>query len=440
MNALRRYFDFDRLQTDFRREILGGLTTFFTMAYIIIVNPAILEAAGIPRDASTTATILSAAFGTFLMAVYARRPFAVAPYMGGNAFVAFTVVQILGHSWQTALGAVFLSGVLFTLLTLFRVRAWLAQAVPRNLKFSFGVGIGLFLCFIGLGQMGLVVPGQGTPVRLGNLTAGTTLLGVAGLFLMAIGLIYRFNAIILIAILGVTILSMILGLSPSPAGPAEVFGAPPALTPIFAEMDVAAALHFSFFAVILTIFIMDFLDTMGTLIGVSLRAGLTDENGDLPEIEKPMLADALATVFASVCGTTTTGTYIESASGIEAGARSGFASLITAFMFLLALFLAPFFTKVPAHAYGPALVIVGLLMFSSVRQISMDDYTEFVPAFIVIILMSFTYDIGIGMTAGFVAYPVLKIAAGRAGEISRGSWVLGVLSLLFFLFYPGGKG
>jgi len=428
---------FFRLQehgTTVRREIIGGITTFITMAYIIIVNPAILEAAGIPRGPSMVATILAAAFGTLLTGLYANRPFAQAPYMGENAFVAFTVVRVLGYSWQTALGAIFIGGILFTLLTLCRLRPWLAKAIPQGLKFSFAAGIGLFLTFIGLNETGLVVLGTpGAPVHIGHVTSPTVLLAIFCFILMGMLLMWKVRGALLISILVTTALAVILGVSHAPA---KLVSMPPSLGPIFLKLDILGALTWGFFAVILTVFIMDFVDTMGTLIGVSARAGLLDENGNLPEIEKPMLADALATVVGALLGTTTTGHYIEAAAGIEEGGRTGLTAVVTAIMFLLALFFAPLFTAVPAVAYGPALIVVGLLMISPITCVKFDDYTELIPAFMTVVLMSFTYNIGVGMTAGFILYPFFKLISGRAREVHPGMWVLGALSLLFYIFYP----
>ncbi len=431
---LAKFFNFEELGTDWRTEILAGLTTFVTMAYIIIVNPAILAAAGIPKGPSMVATILSAAFGTLIMGLYARRPFAIAPYMGENAFVAFTVVKVLGYSWQTALGAIFIGGVLFTLMTLFRIRSWLAESIPQNLKISFSVGIGLFLTFIGLNETGLVVLGTpGAPVRIGDITQPSALLAILGFLSIAILLMFRVRGAILLGILGVTVISYLTGVSKPPE---SLVSAPPSLAPIFLKLDVFGALTWGFFSVILTVFVMDFVDTLGTLIGVSARAGLLDENGNLPEIEKPMLADALATVVGALLGTTTTGTYVESAAGIEEGGKSGMTAVVVAFLFLLSLFFAPFFTSVPAHAYGPALIVVGLMMLQSTSQLRTDDFTEYVPAFAVVVLMSFTYNLGVGMTSGFVLHPLLKLVSGKAREVKTGMWVLGVLSFLFYVFYP----
>jgi AGZA family xanthine/uracil permease-like MFS transporter len=431
---LREFFKLDELGTNIRQEIIAGITTFVTMAYIIIVNPKILEAAGIPFGPSMVATILSAFFGTLAMGVYAKRPFAIAPYMGENAFIAFTVVKVLGYSWQTAIGAIFIGGVLFTILTLLKIRSWLANAIPEGLKIGFVVGIGLFLTFIGLNETGIVTLGvPGAPVHVGNFKDPSVILAIFGFLLISLLMIRRIKGAILLGILTVTFLAFLLKIA---ALPDKWISMPPSLSPTFFKLDILGALTWGFFAVILTVFVMDFVDTMGTLIGVSYRAGLLDENGNLPEIEKPMLCDSLATVVGALLGTTTTGTYIESAAGIEAGGKSGLTSVVTAILFLSALFFAPFFTAIPAYAYGPALIIVGMLMLSPISKIRFDDLTEVVPVFSIIILMSFTYNLGIGMTAGFVVYPLMKVLSGRAKEVPSGLWVLGVMSVLFFIFYP----
>jgi len=431
---MRKFFRFDELGTSYRNEIIAGITTFITMSYIIIVNPAILEAAGIPRGPSTVATILTAVFGTLFLGVYSNRPFAIAPYMGENAFIAYTVVKVLGYSWQTALGAIFIGGVLFTILTLARIRSWLVDAIPESLKYSFAVGIGLFLTFIGLNETGIVSVGvPGAPVKLGMMSNPTVLLAVLGFVIIGFLMLIRVHGAILIGMIAVTLLSYIFKITPLPD---KFMSLPPSLKPIFLQLDIFGALTWGFFAVILTVFVMDFVDTMGTLIGVSARANLLDENGTLPEIEKPMLADSLATVVGSLLGTTTSGVFIESAAGIEEGGRTGFTSVVTAFLFLLALFFAPFLTAIQAFAYGPALIIVGLLMIEPVKRLDFGDYSELIPAFSTIVLMSFTYNIGIGMTAGFVLYPLFKILSGKWREIHPGLWILSGLSLLFYIFYP----
>jgi AGZA family xanthine/uracil permease-like MFS transporter len=407
---LKQYFKFEANQTSYKQEIIAGATTFLTMAYIIIVNPKILEAAGIPFGPSMVATILTAFFGTLTMGVYAKRPFAIAPYMGENAFIAYTVVQVLGYSWQTALGAIFIGGVLFTILTLLKVRGWLANSIPESLKIGFAVGIGFFLAFIGLNQTGIVVLGaEGAPVHVGD------------------------NGSIIISILIVTIISFIVG---DIKAPESFVSLPPDLSPIFLKLDIFGALSWGFFAVILTVFVMDLVDTMGTLLGLAYKSDLLDENGELPEIEKPMLCDSLATVVGSLFGTTTSGVYLESATGIEAGGKTGFTAIVTAVLFLSALFFAPLFAIVPASAYGPALIIVGMLMMSPIKNLNFNDLTDVIPVFVLITFMSFTFNLGIGLTAGLLTYAIVKILAGRIKEVSPGMWVLSILSLVFFIFYP----
>jgi AGZA family xanthine/uracil permease-like MFS transporter len=434
LTAIRSYFGLEQAGTTLGRETVAGLTTFVTMSYIIVVNPAILRAAGIPVEASMVATVVTAIFGTLLMALYANRPFAIAPYMGENAFVAYTVVQVLGFHWATALAAVFLAGILFFFLTVFKLRQYLVEAVPSALRYSFAVGIGLFLTFIGLNETGIVMLGSaGAPVRTGHLTAAPVLVAIFGFLLMAVLMIRRFPAAILVGILATAFVAFATGVS---APPQAWVSLPPSLAPIFFKLDFSSALTWKFFPVVLTIFIMAFVDTMGTLIGVSARAGFLDQDGNLPQIERPMLSDALSTTFAALVGTTTAGAYIESATGIEAGGRTGLASVITALCFLAALFFSPFVAAIPPQAYGPALIVVGLLMLAPITKIRFDDFTELIPAFAVVALMSFTYNIGMGITAGFVLYPFCKLVSGRAREIKPGLWVLAVLSLLFFVFYP----
>jgi AGZA family xanthine/uracil permease-like MFS transporter len=431
---MHRYFEFAKHGTSYRQEILAGVTTFLTMAYIIVINPAILEAAGIPKGPSMTATIISAAFGTLVMGIYAKRPFAIAPYMGENAFIAFTVVKVLGYPWQTALGAIFLAGVLFTLLTVLRVRGWLAEAIPLNLKYSFAVGIGLFLTFIGLNEVGIVTLGvPGAPVCLGNISTTNVLLAVFGFGVMAWLTVKRVHGALMIGIISVTLVSIAIGVTPLPK---QLVGMPASLAPILGQLDIAAALSPKAWPVVLIVFVMAFVDTIGTLIGLSARAGFLDENGNLPDIERPMLADALSNLVAPLLGTTTTGAFIESAAGIEEGGKTGFTAVVVALLFLLSLFFSPLLTVVPAHAYGPVLIIIGCFMIKPVARLDFDDYTELIPCFLTITLISFTYNVGVGMTAGLLSYPLLKTVTGRRSEVPPALWVLAGLSLLFFLSYP----
>ncbi len=431
---LNARFGFESHGTTLAREAVAGLTTFTTMSYIVVVNPAILVNAGIPQGPSFVATVLVAAIGCYLMAFYANRPFAIAPYMGENAFIAFTVCKVLGFRWQTALAAIFIAGVLFILMTLLRLRQWIVDGVPTSLRYSFAVGIGLFLTFIGLNQTGLVTLGvPGAPVQAGHLLSRPALVAMFGFVLIAVLVIRNVKGAILIGIVITAILAFIAGVAPAPHA---LLSRPPSIAPIVWQLDFRGALTWRAFPVVLTIFIMAFVDTMGTLIGLSARAGFLDKDGQLPQIERPMLVDAIATTLAPALGTTTAGAFVESATGIEAGGRTGFTVLVTGTCFLLTLFFAPFVASIPPQAYGPALIIVGLFMLAPIARIDLTDYAESIPAFAVVALMAFTFNIAIGISAGFVLYPICKLVSGKARELKSGLWVLTALSLLFFIFYP----
>jgi AGZA family xanthine/uracil permease-like MFS transporter len=404
------------------------------MSYIIVVNPAILSNAGIPVEAQTVATILAAVLGCLLMAFYANRPFAIAPYMGENAFIAFTVCQALGYKWQTALAAIFIAGVVFILLTLLRVRTWIVESIPTSLRYSFAVGIGLFLTFIGLNQTGIVTLGTpGAPVRTGDLTSHAVLVAIFGFLLMSVLIIRKFPGAILTGIVVTAFVAYVAGIAPWPR---HFVSMPPSVTPIVGQIDLRGALTWGAFPIVLTIFIMAFVDTMGTLIGLSARAGFLDENGNLPEIEKPMLVDALTTTVSPLLGTSTSGAFVESATGIEAGGRTGLTSLVVALCFAAALFFAPFVAAIPPQAYGPALIVVGLFMLAPIVKIDFADFSESIPAFAVVSLMCFTFNIAVGISAGFVLYPICKLVAGKREQMRPGLLVLTALSLLFFIFYP----
>jgi len=434
LSWLDRLFAFHRYGTSVGCEVVAGLTTFTTMSYIVVVNPAILSAAGIPERPSFVATAVVAAIGCYLMAFYANRPFAIAPYMGENAFIAYTVCKMLGIPWQTALAAIFLAGVLFVLLTLLHLRRWIVEGVPTSLRYSFAVGMGLFLTFIGLNETGLVRLGvPGAPVQPGHLTSAPTLVAIFGFVLLAILIIRKVPGAIL---LGILITAIVAHLAKVSAAPLHLVSLPPSLMPLLGHLDLRGALTWRAFPVVLTIFVMAFVDTMGTLIGLSARAGFLDQDGHLPQIERPMLVDAICTCLAPVLGTTTSGAFVESATGIEAGGRTGLTAFVTGSCFLLTLFFAPLVAAIPAIAYGPALIIVGLFMLAPIVHIDFTDYTESIPAFAVVTLMAFTFNIAIGICAGFVLYPVCKLVSGKAAQLRPGLWVLTALSLLFFIFYP----
>ena len=431
---LESYFRIRERGSSPRVEILGGITTFVSMAYIIVVNPAILGFAGLPAGPSTVATILAAVFGSLLMGLYANRPIAVAPYMGENAFIAFGLAA-LGITWQQRLGAVFVSGVLFLLITIAGVRTWLASAVSRSMKHSFAVGIGLFLAFIGMNETGIVdsstVPG--VPVKIGALRSPEVLLAIAGFLLIMILLQRRVRGAIILGIAATAVAGILLGFGEAPKGFVSM---PPSIAPIAFELDVAGVLRLSFLPILLTLFIMSFLDTLGTLVGVGAAGKMLDEKGNFPDIEKPMTVDALTCMVSGLVGTSTSGAYIESATGIREGARTGLAAVTTAMLFAASLFFVPLVEPLQKlrFAYAPALIAVGVLMIGAIRELDFDDLTELVPAFVTIVVMVFTYNIGNGLTAGLVIYPILKLAAGRGRELSAGSIVLAVICLLYYVF------
>lgn len=452
---MERFFGLAERGTDVRREVLGGATTFAAMAYIIVVNPAILAFAGIPVGPSTVATILTAAVGTLLMGVYANRPIAVAPYMGENAFLAFGLAA-LGISWQQRLGAVFVSGLAFLVLTLVGLRGALAAAISPSLKHAFAAGIGLFLALIGLYETGivtsaaagmpaaaLVAPGSellrapAVPLKIGDLHDPQVLLAVFGFVVTATLLARKVRGAILIGIAVTASLGIALGHGQWPRAAAALpFSGELSLAPIALQLDVAGVLKLSLLPVLLTLFLMGLLDTLGTLVGVGAAGGMLDERGDFPQIERPMLVDAATCVFSGLVGTSTSGAYIESAAGIKEGARTGLASVVTAALFLASLFFVPLIEPLQSlrYAYAPALVAVGVLMLGQARFIDFDDLTEAAPAFASLALMVFSYSIANGLTAGLVLFPLLKSLTGRAREVRPGGWILAALCLSYFLF------
>ena len=438
-----------------RTEIVGGITTFTTMAYIIVVNPAILSFAGLPTGPSTVATILAAAFGCIAMGLYANRPFAVAPYMGENAFIAFGLAA-LGITWQQRLGAVFWGGLLFAIITMLRIRPWLAAAISPSLKHSFAVGIGLFLALIGLYESGVVtsfVTGlppdalalssagtllpPGAPLKLGDVREPRVLLAVAGFLVMTVLLQRGIRGAILIGMAATAVVGVALGLASAPQALIAVpFRGEYSLSPIALQLDLLGVLRPHLLPVLLTLFLMGLLDTLGTLVALGTTSGLADAEGNLPDIEKPMMVDAAACMFSGLVGTSTTGVYIESATGIRDGARTGLAAVTTGLLFLAALFFIPLVAPLQSlqYAYAPALVVVGLLMLESARHIAYEDMTELIPAFAAIALVVFTYNIANGLTAGLAFHPIVKVAAGRAREVRPGAWVLAAMSFLYYGF------
>lgn len=409
-----------------RNEVVGGVTTFVSMAYIIVVNPAILAAAQFPQGPATVATILTAVFGTLLMGLYANRPFAVAPYMGENAFIAFGLAAF-GITWQQRLGAVFVSGILFVAITLLGLRTWLADSISKSMKHSFAAGIGLFLTFIGLYEAGIVKSSQAVPVQLGDIRSAPVLLAVFGFVAMGVLMVRRVPGAILLGIVITAITGSLLGAGKLPD---RIFAMPFTgaydLGAIALELDVVSILRIAFLPILLTLFLMALFDTLGTLVAL-------DPDGDL---KKPMLVDALSCTFSGLVGTSTSGAYIESSTGIREGARTGLASVVTAGLFALSLFVIPIFEPMQSlqYAYAPALMIVGMLMLRAATKIDFEDLTELVPAFTTVIVMVFTFNIANGLTAGLVLYPVMKLLAGRARELRAGTLVLAGLCVLYYVF------
>jgi AGZA family xanthine/uracil permease-like MFS transporter len=425
---LENWFKLRAHGTTVRTECVAGLTTFLTMVYIVFVNPEILSAAGMPRDAVFVATCLAAALGSAIMGVYANYPIALAPGMGLNAYFAFVVCGALGYSWQAALGAVFVSGCLFVVVSLLRVREWIVNAIPRSLKLAISAGIGLFLAIIGLKNAGLIAADPATFVTLGRLGEPGPLYAIAGL-LVIVGLeARRVTGGIVIGILGVTAVAIALG----HAQLAGVFAAPPSLAPTLLALDLAAALDAGLVAVVLTFFLVELFDATGTLIGVSHRAGLLDKDGKLPRLNRALLADSTAIVAGSLLGTSSTTAYIESAAGTSVGGRTGLTAVVVALLFLLALFVAPLAGSVPPFATAPALIFVAVLMTRGLAEIAWDDLTEAAPAVLCAVAMPFTFSIAHGIAFGFVSYAGVKLLAGRAREVPIAVWAIALVFVAKF--------
>ncbi|NLB74630.1 MAG: NCS2 family permease, partial [Firmicutes bacterium] len=399
---LERTFQLKAHGTDARTELLAGVTTFMTMAYIIIVNPSILGVTGMDTGAVMVATILGSVVGTLLMAILANYPFALAPGMGLNAFFAYTVVLGMGISWQVALAAVFIDGVIFLILSILPVRKRIVNDIPMTLKLAVSVGIGLFIAFIGLQSAGVIVENPATLVGLGSISSPNVLLFVFGLVIMGILIAYNIKGSLLLGILITTIVSMLLGLSPRPMGLADIIGSPPSLAPTFMQMDFRGVFDVGLIAIIFTFTFVDMFDTVGTLIGVSTKAGFLNKEGELPKADQALLADSIGTVAGAIFGTSTVTTYVESASGVADGGRTGLTAVTVAALFLLSLFFAPLVSLIPAAATAPALVIVGIYMMEPVIKINFTDFTEAIPAFLTIAMMPFAYSIAEGLVWGIL--------------------------------------
>ena len=431
---IQKLFGFDPTQHKVRTEIAAGVTTFLTMAYILAVNPNIfsaLEPMGMPTNAVFTATALASVVGTLMMAIYAKKPFGLAPGMGINAFFVFTVCLGMGYSWQFALTAVFLEGILFIILSLFKVRELIANTIPAGMKAAIGAGIGLFIAFIGMHNCGIVVSDQSTLTTLGDFGDPATLLAIIGLFICGLLVVQKVKGGLLWGILLTSLLGIPLGVTHLNG----VASAPPSVAPIFMKMQWHDIFTPDMLIVILTFLFVDLFDTIGTVVGVSMKADMVDKNGKVDGVGRMLMADAVATTTGAMLGTSTTTTYVESAAGVGVGGRTGLTAFVVAVCFALALFLSPLFLAIPSAATGPALVIVGVMMCSNITKVAWKDYSEAIPAFVTMLMMPLSYSISDGIMLGIIMYVLMNVCTGKKGikKISPTLWVLFVIFVLRYV-------
>lgn len=412
-----------------RTEVMAGITTFLTMAYILAVNPNILSTTGMDKGALFTTTVLASAVTTLLMAFYAKLPFGLAPGMGLNAFFAYTVCLGLGYSWQFALTAVLIEGLIFILLTVTNLREKIVDCLPMTLKHAISAGIGLFIAFLGLQNAGIIVKNDATLVGLGNITTGPALLGIIGLVLTSVLLVKRVKGALLIGILLTTVLGIPLGITHFNG----VVSTPPSIEPIFCQFEWHNIFTREMVVVVFTFLFVDLFDTIGTLVGVTTKAGMVTKDGKIPHLKQAFMVDAIGTTMGAALGTSTVTTFVESAAGVGEGGRSGLTAFVTAVCFLLALFLAPFFLAVPGAATAPVLILVGLMMISSVKKIDFSDYSEAIPAFLCIVFMPMAYSISDGIVLGLMSYVLVNLISGKYKKLTLGMYILAVLFSFKFL-------
>ena len=426
---LKKLFGFDERVTTVRTEVMAGITTFLTMAYILAVNPNILSTTGMDKGALFTTTVLASAVTTLLMAFYAKLPFGLAPGMGLNAFFAYTVCLGLGYSWQFALTAVLIEGLIFILLTVTNLREKIVDCLPMTLKHAISAGIGLFIAFLGLQNAGIIVKNDATLVGLGNITTGPALLGIIGLVLTSVLLVKRVKGALLIGILLTTVLGIPLGITHF----SGVVSTPPSIEPIFCQFEWHNIFTKEMVVVVFTFLFVDLFDTIGTLVGVTTKAGMVTKDGKIPHLKQAFMVDAIGTTMGAALGTSTVTTFVESAAGVGEGGRSGLTAFVTAVCFLLALFLAPFFLAVPGAATAPVLILVGLMMISSVKKIDFSDYSEAIPAFLCIVFMPMAYSMSDGIVLGLMSYVLVNLISGKYKKLTLGMYILAVLFSFKFL-------
>lgn len=427
---LEKLFNFKPGKNFVKTEIIAGITTFMTMAYILAVNPDILSATGMDKEALFTATALSAIVGTLIMAFVAKLPFALAPGMGLNAFFAFTVVLSMGYSWQFALTAVFIEGIIFILLTLFNIREMIVNAIPINLKHAVSVGIGLFIAFIGLQNAGIVVNNDAVLVGLGDMHSPSVWVGFFGISVIAVLLVRKVKGALLIGMLLSTVLAIVFDVATLPES--GIMSLPPSIEPIFFKFEWENVFSLDMLIILFTFLFVDMFDTVGTLVGVTDKAGMLSKDGKVPRVKQALFADAIGTTFGAMVGTSTVTTYVESAAGVSEGGRTGLTAFTVAVMFAVALFFAPLFIMIPAAATAPALFMVGLFMISPILKIDLNDFTESIPAFLTIVMMPLTYSIAEGIAFGMLAFVILKVLTGKFKDVSIVMYVLAVLFILKF--------
>ena len=426
---LKKLFAFNPKETTVRTEITAGITTFLTMAYILAVNPNILGETGMDKGALFTTTVLMSALPTIFMALYAKLPLALAPGMGLNAFFAYTVCLVMGYSWQFALTAVFLEGLVFLLLTVTNLREKIVDVIPNALKNAISAGIGLYIAFIGLQGAGIIVNNDATLVSLGNLTTGSALLGAIGIIVTSVLLVKNVKGALLWGILATTLIGIPLGVTQING----VFSTPPSIEPIFMQFEWSQIFTKEMVIIVFTFLFVDLFDCIGTVIGVANRAGLIKEDGKIPHLKEVFMVDSVSTAAGAVMGTSTVAVYVESAAGVNEGGRSGLTAFVTGICFLLALFFAPLFLAIPAAATTPVLVLVGLMMMSSVLKINFNDYAEAIPAFICVLLMPLTYSISEGIVLGHLSYIFINLLSGNYKKMTVGMYILAAFFLIKFL-------
>jgi AGZA family xanthine/uracil permease-like MFS transporter len=413
--------------TNVRTEIIAGITTFMTMAYILAVNPFILSNAGMDRDAVFTATALSSFIAIVIMALYANLPIALAPGMGLNAFFAYTVVIQMGYNWEIAITAVFIEGLVFILLTFFKIREAIIDSIPMNLKHAIAVGIGLYIALIGFSNAGVVVQNDATLVSLGNLSDPKVLLALAGIVFTGILLVFRVKGALVLGIIATAVMGIPFGITHLPQ---KLISLPPSISPVFFKFDFSALFTWDMLLVIFTFLFVDLFDTVGTLVGVCSKANLLGEDGKVPRVRQALFADAIGTTAGAMLGTSTVTSYIESASGVAEGGKTGLTSLVVGMLFLVSLFFAPLFLMIPSAATAPALVLVGLFMISPIQKINLDDYSESLPVFLTMIIMPLAYSISEGIAFGMLSYVCIKFFTGRWKQVSAVMYILAVFFIL----------